>query len=1442
MSGLLARGVSTGKQALQNPVIQQQLRESAKKAATSLTQSINGARIGNTGISSQAAGLHTSASSLAKKTPPSTPGIIIRSGIRPSEITRIETPWRPLKSGELKALFGEKRIGVIQPADGYAELALRKEVAPLGLTNNIIPITHRPPADGRPHILLKAATATRAYTDVDQITDAVLRYNADNPGREVVLLHPLYGFLSESYDANTAFAQAGFPYIGPDPASMRLGDKDTIKEARLKAGLGVNPGITLNGPIDSQVAQVQRFMADHGGVILKPRSGGGGGGMVIITKNDPAIIRKSIEQSTAGANATGESVILCESFHPYMRHIEVQILGASKLNLSDPELLSKITPNPNPSPSKPFSSRECTPQMAHGKLVETTLPPELEPYRAEIEEDAKILAQHTQYGGPGTTEFGFIVDPKTGAPTKIKLVLADGSTMESYVFPIEKNTRFQVERFATNDEIMVEFEGRLYPLNLLEEYFKATLMGMELPSDEQLKRMYDVIHMRVMAQDVNPQGQSEILRVDTSGLPPESYAVMATGPISPDVNPQVGRLVTRVRKDPNNPQASWDKAQALAAQAWDQLTEGTKGTMISFQPAGRRALSHPDFPQRWTTERIDTVDKDLTRANLATESDLMHAQRQLQFAASAIVNGGVKFSRFQDESKRPGPAHFDAVDAAIVDWSARSVTNNSATIIAKGGLEAYAALLRETGGGLEDANNRDKTQGPTSSVPGREAYQLQAEVILRHPSHFMMESRLGGATKQVELQLNDRDYRKTVTEAYPTQVAGTELARGFAVQSVTDQKIPQLRREYWQGHYDDLVAAGYQTDPKGRIVNINKTFVAGNSALEIATASMEAAEAGHIISPAFGWDSMTKPGETDKIAEATYVFLAARQAAKDLFMESEKVPNKETVIARVKERATLSEDRIAEILSDSAFEQMLQGIEDPANHKFSTIPETFYHKNPGANQAWTADRIQVEVNGIITAYQSVFGQKPLFGFSHTHLNRDKTQTAEATALLRSQREAHPDCPLVLTVAGSHPGTHPGLVEVARDAFGVDLTEADQAMNLAMRTFDAYDTGYRTKSDSDHPGGAEGPSLDALATRTVISKKLDLIHDIGQQVQSGRIAVTPRSKENVDRGLELWAKYKDDVVTAFGEIYDLDNLNKEQRVKIAEFVQDCVLADMQSGRFDITFPQEALKLWSVWAEKSAYDTPKAKAFREFVLERQPYTPDESAVAQLASPEERLEALKNKTRRADVTHRDVALQTAFPRSQWLAREQQGSSVYFPDRFTHGTPPKAGDSFTFYDRNGQKIPAKLISVSEPNAAGFNTVKFELQLGGSTIHETVKVANQAVQAQQQQALLAKIPDYNKDNPLQAAFPTPGVITQYLPLDKSEDGIIVITPQMAKDGYHWATTEAMKMSMQHRITLPEGRYRVKQRPFKVGDTLNDSCIPGDKGPGKVGIEFERVD
>ncbi|WP_054812465.1 acetyl-CoA carboxylase family protein [Nocardia arizonensis] len=255
-----------------------------------------------------------------------------------------------------------------------------------------------------------------AYLDVTAVVAAARKAGVGT------LVHPGYGFLSESADLAAGCAAAELVFVGPAPDVLRVfGDKIAARAAAKLAGAPVLPATAAGGDFEEIAALLGRY---PDGVMVKAAAGGGGRGMRVV--RDPAELRAAYDRCRAEALAGfGDDTVYAEALVPAARHIEVQIVADGRNALA-------------------VGDRDCSVQRRHQKLVEIAPAPALsESVRERLHRDAVAVAESVRCRGVVTVEF---------------LVSGENAWF------LEVNPRLQVEHTVTEEVTGLDLVGLQFGL------------------------------------------------------------------------------------------------------------------------------------------------------------------------------------------------------------------------------------------------------------------------------------------------------------------------------------------------------------------------------------------------------------------------------------------------------------------------------------------------------------------------------------------------------------------------------------------------------------------------------------------------------------------------------------------------------------------------------------------------------------------------------------------------------------------------------------------------------------------------------------------------------------------------------------------------------------------------------------------------------------------
>ena len=398
---------------------------------------------------------------------------------------------------------------------------------------------------------LGGQTAAESYLNTEAIVAAIRASGAD-------AVHPGYGFFSENADFARTITEMGVAFIGPPPeAIVEMGDKVSSRRAAVRGGAPIVPGTT--DFVDSP-EEVAAFGDEYGWpVAIKAAFGGGGRGMKVVRSRDEVVA--AMESAKRESKAFfGRDEVYVERYLTWPRHIEVQLIGDHHGNVVW------------------VSTRDCSAQRRHQKLIEEAPAPALPPGTEEAMGDAAVkAARAVGYANAGTVEF----------------IFQDG---EFYF--LEMNTRLQVEHPVTEAITgidLVEWQIRI-----------ADGERLPLQQDEVLAlRRGHAIEVRINAE--NPAGGKFLPSPGTITAlrTPDGFGTRFDGgyeagdTVSQYYDNLVGKLVVWGRDR--------DAAIARTIRALGELVvEGVHTTI----PADLAILRHPDFAAvthstKWVEEVLD---------------------------------------------------------------------------------------------------------------------------------------------------------------------------------------------------------------------------------------------------------------------------------------------------------------------------------------------------------------------------------------------------------------------------------------------------------------------------------------------------------------------------------------------------------------------------------------------------------------------------------------------------------------------------------------------------------------------------------------------------------------------------------------------------------------------------------------------------------------------
>lgn len=347
-------------------------------------------------------------------------------------------------------------------------------------------------------VCLGSAPARDSYLRGDLIIAAALRTGAG-------LIHPGYGFLSESSAFAREVEDAGLRFVGPTADQITaFGEKHSARRLAEIAGVPMLAGTGLLSGPDEAAAEAARIGLP---VMVKATGGGGGIGMTACSSEED--VRVAFERVARLAQTSfGTSGVFLEHLVRPARHVEVQIFGDGQGQVAV------------------LGDRDCSLQRRNQKVIEEAPAPALpEAVRTVLHDSARQLAKSVSYRSAGTVEF--VYDP--------------GREQISF---LEVNTRLQVEHAVTEQVMGIDIVALM--LRLARD-------GVGVLPDELFRRCpvpeAYAVEARVYAEDPAKDSMPSSGLVTRAVLPAESDSVrvdswIETGlEVSPHYDPLLAKVI-----------------------------------------------------------------------------------------------------------------------------------------------------------------------------------------------------------------------------------------------------------------------------------------------------------------------------------------------------------------------------------------------------------------------------------------------------------------------------------------------------------------------------------------------------------------------------------------------------------------------------------------------------------------------------------------------------------------------------------------------------------------------------------------------------------------------------------------------------------------------------------------------------------------------------------
>ena len=292
-----------------------------------------------------------------------------------------------------------------------------------------------------------------AYLDIEGIVALAKE-------KEVDLIHPGYGFLSENAAFARACAEAGIAFVGPRPELLdMMGDKTAARSLAAKLNVPTLKG--TEEPISDRDEALKIAKSIGFPLIIKAAFGGGGRGMRVVHKSSELDNLLDEAQAEAG-RAFGNPAVFLEKYIPRAKHIEVQVLGDKHGNVLH------------------LHERDCSVQRRHQKVVEIAPSVGLDDHiRQELCLAAARIAKEINYDNAGTVEFLYDLD-------------------HNEWFFIEMNPRIQVEHTVT--EVITGIDLVRAQI-LIAQGHSMFAPEVGLPPQDKIQRMGFAVQARITTED-----------------------------------------------------------------------------------------------------------------------------------------------------------------------------------------------------------------------------------------------------------------------------------------------------------------------------------------------------------------------------------------------------------------------------------------------------------------------------------------------------------------------------------------------------------------------------------------------------------------------------------------------------------------------------------------------------------------------------------------------------------------------------------------------------------------------------------------------------------------------------------------------------------------------------------------------------------------------------
>ena len=233
------------------------------------------------------------------------------------------------------------------------------------------------PAAASAQELILLGSDPRAYLHLERIMELAKQ-------RNVVAMHPGWGFASEDMLFPKLAEEAGITFIGASADAMyKLGNKVQARIIARQVGVPVVPGSDDSVDVEQARAIIEEIGLP---IMLKAEGGGGGRGIFRVTNQEE--LEDAFMKASAMAQASfGNPRLFVEKYLPNVHHIEIQVIADRWGNVFA------------------FDERDCTVQRNNQKLIEITpspwkgITPEL---REQLKEYARRMVLAVGYHSVAT--------------------------------------------------------------------------------------------------------------------------------------------------------------------------------------------------------------------------------------------------------------------------------------------------------------------------------------------------------------------------------------------------------------------------------------------------------------------------------------------------------------------------------------------------------------------------------------------------------------------------------------------------------------------------------------------------------------------------------------------------------------------------------------------------------------------------------------------------------------------------------------------------------------------------------------------------------------------------------------------------------------------------------------------------------------------------------